>query len=271
MSKINYQFSPLPIEWLISQKLSATEKVVLGVLIALSNRSGFCDIGYEKLSGYCCVKSRTYLIQIINRLESYGYIERFIETGRNHASKIRVRLEILGRSFQAGEEESFLKDSSSEQKESDLKSERVCFNEKKSLFEQTQTIFKQDLNYNKEKSLFEQTEKNNFFDKKKESADVAADLSMPNAGQAGENNQQRKVCDDDAAAKIQAIKSYFGDKMTYVDILEISNKIAFRVGWNTLSQKISGIDINAAKQFAALHDVFFADSNTRYANERKIA
>lgn len=262
--KIKYQFSAVPVEWLISPKLSANEKIVLAVLIALGNGAGQSAVGYEKLAGYCCL-SRTYLIELINKLEINGYIERTIQNNRRKPTLCRVCLERVGGHVQAAAQESVRADSCAEKQESDLTETGVGFDTNKSQFEPTLNIFKQDLNYNKGGSQFEPTlnksNDNNYI----ATAGVAAVRSMPTGEQVAGNTRQEIEFDADKAAKIQAIKSYFGDKMAFVDVLEISNKIGFRI----CCKDFCGIDIDAAKGFAALHNIFMTFNH--YANERKIA
>ena len=270
MSEIKYQFSKMPIEWLTSSKISATEKVVLGVLIALGNETGVSCVGYMQLAQYCCVKSRSYMIDLINNLEKKGYVERFPETGRNHASKLRVRFERLGGTFGLCDKESVRTDYLS-QKESAAENKRVLSSEQKSPLQRTQTIFKLDLNYNKEKSPFEQTiyQKKEIDRKESESADVAADLSKPCGEQVAAKDLAKSECDEAEAAKLQTLlpvlNDYFGDLMPWIQIFEVNHKIGIRV----LGGRISGVDLDVVKGFAARHNIIF--SQQQYANERIIA
>lgn len=264
--KIKYQFSAFPVEWLISPKLTANEKIVLAVLIALGNGAGQSAVGYEKLAGYCCL-SRTYLIELINKLEINGYIERTIQNNRRKPTLCRVCLERVGGQAQAAAQESVRADSCAEKQESDLTETGVRFGENKSQFEQTLNIFKQDLNYNKGKSQFEQTLNKSNKDSYIATADVAAVRSMPTGEQVAGNTQQKEVMDAAKAAKeresIQVISKYFGDKMAWIQVFEVSNKIGFRV----LGGRISGVEIDVAKEFAARHNFIFTD-NQQFADER---
>ena len=267
--KIKYQFSAVPVEWLISPKLSANEKIVLAILIALGNGAGQSAVGYEKLAGYCCL-SRTYLIELINKLEINGYIERTIQNNRRKPTLCRVCLERVGGHVQAAAQESVRADSCAEKQESDLTETGVGFDTNKSQFEPTLNIFKQDLNYNKGGSQFEPTLNKNKQKNYIATADVAAVRSMPTGEQVAVNTMQKGIEDEAVKAvkiqeKVQAIRSYFGDKMAWIQVFEVSNKIGFRV----IGGAISGVEIDVAKEFAAQHGFLFSQQS--FANERKIA
>lgn len=269
--KIKYQFAAMPIKWLVNPSISHTEKIVLCVLIALGDEKGISNIGYEKLSTQCCL-NKSYLIKVINRLEKRGYVERIIQHNRRFATQLRVRYELLDGISRAGVQESHLGDSYTEKQESLLNQSGVAFKSIGSRIEATPTIFKSDLNYNKGGSRFEATpnfKTDSEAKEESETPDVAGVRSMPSGAQGAAESSAKDESADAQAAKIQALlpvlSEYFGDLRPWIQVFEVSNKIGIRV----LGGRISGVDVNVVKEFAARHGIIF--SQQQFANERIIA
>ena len=272
-------FAKIPTDLIKSKDISNLDFRVLSVLIMISSyNNGHSFFGSFKLSDMCGI-GRAALRKSLKNLAALHLVTITQRGQFSRSNDICLTLSDGLKFLQRGSVaknplEVDLKDSPQvdlNDSRVDLNDSRVDLNDSPIKIKDLNNLYLNNITPVDLKDSPYKTEQNNYI----ATADVAAVRSMPTGEQVAGNTQQKEVCDETKAAniqaKVQAIKSYFGDKMSYIQIFEVSNKIYFRVGWNKFSEHSSGIDINAAKKFAALHDVFFADSNTRYANEREIA
>ena len=182
---IPYQFSAMPAEWILDQDLSATDKLILCALI-LKTKDEFSTLGYEelgKIAGIC----KRHCIRLCDILAKRGFIEIYTHY---RPAKIRVCLERLGGDVQEaskGDSDVTFRQSKGDSDVTFTQNKRcyeshkkvTCMSQKGDMYV-TSNRFKLDFSRNTRAGAREE----------KATADAAAVLSMPNAGQAGENTQQ---------------------------------------------------------------------------------
>ncbi len=225
-NKIKYQFSAIPIEWLTSKKLSSSEKILLGVLIWLSDENGESKTGYDSLAEFSCL-SRRQCINLVDRLEKMGYIERIIRNNRRYSSILRVCFGGLGGAIQNGRECTRVH-SQSENRECNLKQSGVQF---KAIGSATDSTLNKDLNLNlkliNNGSAIECTP-----DKKNPihhiaPADVAAGRSMPNQESARKVQVETQAANDDKSL-VEGIKANFKDVAADLEFFKVGNQYGLR-------------------------------------------
>jgi hypothetical protein len=266
--KIKYQFSAIPIEWLINPKLSQTEKVVLGVLIWLGDESGVSRVGYEKLAGFASI-CKNQCMRVISSLEKMKLVERTIRNNRRFSNELRVCFENLGGDSQNNTQESHRSDSCVENQESHFQNSGVTFDENGSHIGVTlNKNLNLNLKFKNGGSNIEVTPdlKTSGSVEEIAPANVVAGKMKPSGEQVAARDLAKDEYAEAQAAKIQALlpvlSEYFGDSMPWIQIFEVSNKIGIRV----LGGRISGIDLDVVRDFAARHGIIF--SQQQFQNER---
>lgn len=257
-------FIKLPENILTDPNITDLQIRIIANLIRYSYNDNKSYIGYDKLAAACMITKRA-AINNIKKLEYLGYLRVNHRGNFSRSNEIELTLNrIQGVNAESPLElctgvnvESPLNDNQGVNADSPVGEYRFT--------PHIDNRFKYiDLNKKEKKEKVNENSPLN----DKELADVAANRSMPCVASDAET-MQKTVCAADLAAKIQAIKSYFGPKIHWIEIFEISNNIGFRVCDMTLDNHLSGIDIEAAKGFAALHNIIF--TNKHFAAERKIA
>ena len=227
---IDYQFSAMPAEWLLTNKINPTDKFVLAVLILKSNENTNHTYkqGFDILSAQTGI-SRRQCIYITNKLKSLKFIDINSHT---RPVEIRVCLEYVGGRIPDGvksatdctlyQTKSATDCTNTQNKECNLQQQRVQFDAKKSATDCTHNRYL-DISRNTRACAREEMA----------TSDVADVRSMPNAGQAGENTQQGI----DQVENLEAKTLFTSDFQSTMKLFLQTFQNAFCADWYTGKQK----------------------------------
>ena len=266
-------FTKIPTEIIKSKQISNLEFRVLSVLIMISSyNNGHSYFGSFKLSDMCGI-GRVALRKALNNLVNLRLVTVTQRGSFSRSNDIFLTLQSGIEFLQSGGVAKKtptvdLKDSPSV----DLNDSRVDLNDSRVDLNDSPVKIKDlnNLNLNNKNTvdLNDSPDKTNL-NRHIAPADVAAGLSMPCGEQIAAESLAKNECAESAADKKLAlmpiIKDYFGDKIAWIQIFEVQNKIGIRV----LGGRISGVDIDVVKEFAVRHNIIF--SQQQFANERIIA
>ena len=270
--KIKYQFSAIPIEWLINPKLSQTEKVVLGVLIWRGDESGVSRVGYEKLAGFASI-CKNQCMRVISSLEKKKLVERTIRNNRRFSNELRVCFENLGGDSQNNTQESLLCDSCVENQESHFQNSGVTFEENGSHIDVTlNKNLNLNLKFKNGGSNIEVTPdfKTSGSVEEIAPANVVAGKMKPSGEQVAAESLAKEVCAADQAANtqdfimLQTVKETFGDRFEDLELFKVQNTYYVRQ-----KGKFSSVTFEELNNFAVENGVFATSGH--FFNERIIS
>ena len=267
-------FTKIPTDIIKSKDISNLEFRVLSVLIMVSSyNNGHSYFGSFKLSEMCGI-GRAALRKALSKLEQLKFLTITQRGDFSRSNDICLTLNNgleslrLGGVAKKAPEVDLNNPLPVDLKDSrvDLKDSRVDLKDSPIRKKDLNNLY---LNKNNTVDLKDSPSKNEQSIEYMATPDVAGVLSMPCGEQVAANDLAKDVCDDALAAKIQAIlpilDEYFGDLRPWIQVFEFSNKIGIRV----LGGRISGVDVDVVKGFAARNGIFFQQEHI--ANERIIA
>jgi len=266
-------FTKIPTEIIKSKQISNLEFRVLSVLIMISSyNNGHSYFGSFRLSDMCGI-GRVALRKALNNLVNLHLVTVTQRGSFSRSNDIFLTLQSGIEFLQSGgiakkAPTVDLNDSPSV----DLNDSRVDLNDSRVDLNDSPIKIKDlnNLNLNNKNTvdLNDSPDKTNL-NHHIAPADVAAGLSMPCGEQVAAKNLAKEECAGAQAAKIQALlpvlNEYFGELRPWIQIFEVNNKIGIRV----LGGRISGVDLDVVKGFAARQNIIF--SQQQYAGERIIA
>lgn len=238
MPKINYSFSAMPTEWLFNKRLSAQEKVLIGVLIAMSGEQGKTRAGYNAISELAGISKR-HCINLINNLINKKYLTRNIRNNRHDSSEIAVCLDNLGGEYPSAQECTRFH-TKKDNRECNLKQSGVKF---KAIGSEIECTLNKDLN--KYLNIYtpdtqKTSEKNNQNQNKLATDDVAPVRTMPNeesaSGVCGEF--QYDICDK---VLFDSVAEVLDKDLQYIQLFKVGSMYGVRPACRVYKEKAKNI------------------------------